>query len=165
MIFEFPNVTKWKNQLNSAFCWYDNNNNNNDATYGKLYNWFAIEESRGICPAGWHMPSDSEFAVLTKYLGSADDVAGGRLKEEGTTHLDAPNEAASNSSEFTGLPGGMHFQEGQFNHMGKNGLFSSSRRESESLAFFTLHSITIRLHHTELTSINEMVFSCRCVKD
>ena len=79
-----PEVTdneQWKNQLTPAFCWY-NNDNSNDATYGKLYNWFAIEDARGICPDGWHVPSDAEYAVLTKYLGSADDVAGGRLKEE-----------------------------------------------------------------------------------
>ena len=161
-----PEVTdneQWKNQLTPAFCWY-NNDNSNDATYGKLYNWFAIEDARGICPDGWHVPSDAEYAVLTKYLGSADDVAGGRLKEEGTANWAAPNEMASNSSGFTGLPGGMRFQEGQFDHMGKNGLFWSSRRESESLAFY------LTLTYNNAASYRTYIykrsgFSCRCVKD
>jgi uncharacterized protein (TIGR02145 family) len=162
-ISEVTDGEQWKNQLTPAFCWY-NNDNTNDGTYGKLYNWFAIQDSMGICPGGWHVPSDAEFAVLTKYLGSADDVASGRLKEEGTLHWDAPNEMASNSSGFTGLPGGMRFQEGQFNHMGKNGLFWSSSRDSESLAFFlTLTYNTPTSYQTD--TYKRSGFSCRCVKD
>ena len=160
---EVTDVAQWKNQLTPAFCFYDNDNSN-DATYGKLYNWFAIEDGRGICPQGWHVPSDGEFAVLTNYLGAADDVAAGRLKEEGTTHWDAPNTLASNSSGFTGLPGGMRFQEGQFDHMGKNGLFWSSRRESESLAFYlTLTYNSAASYRTYI--YKRSGFSCRCVKD
>ena len=162
-IAEVTDDTEWKDQLTPAFCWY-NNDNSNEATYGKLYNWFAIEDARGVCPEGWHVPSDAEFAVLTKYLGSADDVAGGRLKEEGTTHWEAPNVLASNSSGFTGLPGGMRFQEGQFDHMGKNGLFWSSRRESTSLAFYL--TLTYNSAATYRTYIYKRSgFSCRCVKD
>lgn len=161
-----PEVTdseQWKNQLTPAFSWY-NNDNGNDATYGKLYNWFAVEDGRGICPEGWHVPSDAEYAILTDYLGAADDVAGGRLKEEGTTHWDAPNELASNSSGFTGLPGGMRFQEGQFDHMGKNGLFWSSRSESTSLAFYlTLTYNSAASYRTHI--YKRSGFSCRCVKD
>ncbi len=161
-----PQVTDaqaWKTQLTPAFCWYDNDNGN-DATYGKLYNWFAIEDPRGLCPTGWHVPSDAEFVVLTKYLGSADDVAGGRLKEAGTEHWEAPNTGASNSSGFTGLPGGMRFQEGQFDHMGRSGLFWSSRRDSESLAYFL--TLTFNSAASYRTSIYKRSgFSCRCVKD
>ncbi|MCF8460873.1 MAG: hypothetical protein K9G46_09120 [Flavobacteriales bacterium] len=154
---------QWKNLSTPAFCFYNNDNSNND-TYGKLYNWFTIEDPRGVCPTGWHVPSDAEYAVLTKYLGSADDVAGGRLKEAGTLHWDAPNEAASNSSGFTGLPAGMRFQEGQFDHMGKNGLFWSSRRESESLAFYlTLTYNSAASYRTYI--YKRSGFSCRCVKD
>jgi uncharacterized protein (TIGR02145 family) len=162
-ISEVTDGEQWKNQLTPAFCWYDNDNSN-EGTYGKLYNWFAIQDSMGICPDGWHVPSDAEFVVLTKYLGSEYDVASGRLKEEGTTHWDAPNEMASNSSGFTGLPGGMRFQEGQFNHMGKNGLFWSSSRDSESLAFFlTLTYNTPTSYQTD--TYKRSGFSCRCVKD
>jgi len=163
---QIPQVTddqQWKNLLTPAFCWY-NNDNANDGTYGKLYNWFVIEDPRGLCPAGWHVASDAEYAVLTKYLGSADDVAGGRLKEAGTQHWEAPNEAASNSSGFTGLPGGMRFQEGQFDHMGKNGLFWSSSRDSESLAnYLTLTYNSAASFRTRI--YKRSGFSCRCVKD
>lgn len=160
---QVTDVDQWKSQLTPAFCWYDNDNAN-EATYGKLYNWFAVEDPRGLCPAGWHMPSDAEFMVLTRYLGEADDVSGGRLKEAGTAHWDAPNEGGSNSSGFTGLPGGMRFQEGQFDHMGKNGLFWSSRRESESLAnYLTLTFNSAASYRTYM--YKRSGFSCRCVKD
>jgi uncharacterized protein (TIGR02145 family) len=163
---QIPQVTdgeQWKTLSTPAFCWY-NNDNANDGTYGKLYNWYTIEDSRGLCPAGWHVPSDAEYEVLTRYLGSADDVAGGRLKEAGTENWEAPNTAASNSSGFTGLPAGMRFQEGQFDHMGKNGLFWSSRRESESLAWYL--TLTYNNAASYRTNIYKRSgFSCRCVKD
>lgn len=155
--------TEWKNLLTGAFCWYDNDNSH-DATYGKLYNWHAIDDSRGICPEGWHVPHDNEMQVLTRFLGSADDVAGGRMKEAGTDHWQEPNTGGSNTSGFTGLPGGMRFQEGQFDHMGTNGLFWSSRRESESLAFYV--NLTYNSEVAHRTYIYKRSgFSCRCVKD
>lgn len=156
--------TQWKNQLTPAFSWYDNDDSH-DATYGKLYNWFAVDDARGLCPDGWRVASDEDFLVLVRYLGSADDVAGGRLKEKGTEHWDAPNEMASNSSGFTGLPGGMRFQEGQFDHKGKNGLFwSSTKRKSTALAYY------LTLTHNSAASYRTFIykrsgFSCRCVKN
>ncbi len=160
---EVTDTEQWKTQTTPAFCWY-NNDNSHDATYGKLYNWYTIEDARGVCPEGWHVPSDAEYSVLTRYLGSADDVAAGRLKESGIEHWNDPNTGASNSSDFTGLPAGMRFQEGQFDHMGKNGLFWSSRRESESLAFYlTLTYNSAASYRTYI--YKRSGFSCRCVKD
>lgn len=161
-----PQITDsndWKTRTTHAYCWYDNDNSN-ETTYGKLYNWYAIEDARGICPEGWHVPHDAEWKVLEDYLGADDDVSGGNLKETGTDHWLAPNTGATNSSGFTGLPGGMRFQEGQFDHMGKNGLFWSSRRESESLAFY------LNLTYDSAISYRTYIykrsgFSCRCVKD
>lgn len=161
-----PQVTdnqEWKDQLTPAFCYY-NNDNSFDDTYGKLYNWYAIADSRGICPDGWRVPTDADFATLTKYLGSADDVAGGRLKEEGTTHWEEPNELASNSSGFTALPGGMRFQEGPFDHLGKNGLFWSASSESVSLGFYlTLTYNSAASYRTYI--YKRSGFSCRCIKE
>jgi uncharacterized protein (TIGR02145 family) len=74
-------------------------------TYGNVYNAYAVEDSRKICPAGWHVPSASEWDTLSNYLGGGN-IAGGPLKETGTTHWLDPNVGATNRSGFTALPGG-----------------------------------------------------------
>jgi uncharacterized protein (TIGR02145 family) len=90
--------------------WYDNNSANGDI-YGRLYTWAAAmngESSsnsvpsgvQGVCPDGWHLPSDAEWTVLTDYLGG-ESVAGGKMKEAGTVHWNSPNTGATNSSGFT----------------------------------------------------------------
>jgi uncharacterized protein (TIGR02145 family) len=76
----------------------------NYATYGVLYNWPAVM-TEGICPTGWHIPSDEEFTELTDFLGG-EGVAGGNMKEAGYDHWNYPNTGATNSSGWTGLPGG-----------------------------------------------------------
>ncbi len=103
-----PNVTdniEWRNLDTGAYCNY-----NNDvayvATYGRLYNWFAVNDSRNIAPAGWHVPSDAEWQTLDDYLGSDTNDAGCKLKETGTSHWRSPNEGATNESRFSALPGG-----------------------------------------------------------
>ncbi len=83
-----------------AWCYYENDPANG-AKYGKLYNWYAVNDSRGLAPVGYHIPSDAEWTQLTDYLGGRD-VAGGKMKS--TTGWKAPNKDASNSSGFSGLP-------------------------------------------------------------
>lgn len=87
-----------------AYCNY-NNDENNVATYARLYNWYAIDDSRNIAPEGWHVPSDTEWQILVDYLGGVA-VAGGKMKETGTTHWMSPNTDATNESGFFALPGG-----------------------------------------------------------
>jgi uncharacterized protein (TIGR02145 family) len=94
--------TSWQSTTSGAVAIYDNLAANN-TTYGKLYNWFAVVDPRGICPTGWHVPSDDEWLSLTQYLGGVLD-AGGKMKT--TTGWNAPNSGATNISGFTGLPGG-----------------------------------------------------------
>ncbi len=72
--------------------------------YGKLYNWYAITNTRGLCPTNWHVPSRAEWRVLYNFEGGAS-TAGGKLKESGTTHWASGN-VATNVSGFTALPGG-----------------------------------------------------------
>ena len=81
------------------------NNNANNSIYGKEYNWYAVSDSRGLCPSGWHIPSDSEWTTLTNYLGG-ESVAGGKMKSTGTTLWSSPNTEATNESSFSVLPGG-----------------------------------------------------------
>jgi len=121
-----PQVTdpaQWASLTTGAWCYY-NNDPANAAIYGKLYNWYAVNDPRGLAPAGWHVPTDEEWTVLTTYLGG-QSVAGGKLKEAGTAHWSSPN-VADNSSGFTALPGGCRYSSGTFSGIGSNGLWWSS---------------------------------------
>jgi uncharacterized protein (TIGR02145 family) len=94
----------WSNLSTSAYCWYKNDANSFKDLYGALYNWLAVNTGK-LCPSGWHVPNEKEWTTLTDYL-SGEDVAGGKLKEEGTDHWQIPNTKASNQFGFTALPGG-----------------------------------------------------------
>jgi uncharacterized protein (TIGR02145 family) len=102
-----PEVTDqgaWNSLTTGAWCYYENTSSNG-TTYGKLYNWHAVNDPRGLAPIGYHIPSDAEWTTLVNYLGG-DNVAGGHLKEPGFCHWEDPNTDADNSSGFTGLPSG-----------------------------------------------------------
>jgi uncharacterized protein (TIGR02145 family) len=121
---EVTDLTEWANLTIGAWCYYENDTAN-DPVYGKLYNWYAVNDIRGLAPEGWHVPSDSESTVLIDYLGGLN-IAGGKMKEEGTAYWENPNTAADNSSGFTGLPGGARSSTGEFTSIGKGGAFWSS---------------------------------------
>jgi uncharacterized protein (TIGR02145 family) len=104
---EIPNVKdslEWDNLVTGAYCNY-NNDTNIAKIYGRMYNGYAVENSNKLCPEGWHVPTKGEFDMLLQFLGDSS-VAGGKLKEAGTAHWFPPNVGATNSSGFTGLPGG-----------------------------------------------------------
>jgi uncharacterized protein (TIGR02145 family) len=104
---DIPNVTDntaWTTLATPAFCWYKNNELNNDYKYGALYNWFAVNTGK-LCPAGWHVPYEEEWTTLVDYLGG-EYYAGGSLKEQGLNHWNSPNAGASNAYGFSALPGG-----------------------------------------------------------
>ncbi|HRZ41538.1 MAG TPA: FISUMP domain-containing protein [Bacteroidales bacterium] len=103
-----PNITDslaWVALSTGARCWYNNDSAIYAATYGALYNWPAVDDTNGLCPTGWHVPTDAEWTILTDFLGGLS-VAGGPLKETGTIHWISPNTGATNSTGFTALPGG-----------------------------------------------------------
>ena len=93
----------WYSLTNSLYCWY-NNDIANKNPYGALYNYAAVASGK-LCPTGWHVPSDTEINTLVSFLGGAS-VAGGKLKESGTTHWQSPNTSATNEYGFTALPVG-----------------------------------------------------------
>lgn len=94
----------WSNIVSAAYCWYDNDSIANANNYGALYNWYTVETNK-LCPTGWHVPSDVEWLELTNYLGGLS-IAGGKLKEVGTTHWSCPNAEATNETGFNALSGG-----------------------------------------------------------
>jgi len=124
-----PNITDstlWLNTKKGAYCNY-----NNDTTYvhiyGRLYNWYAVNDSRNICPAGWHIPSDSDYAQLD-YLYGGTSCSGLALKESGFTHWHKPNPDVTNLSGFTALPGG-HRAEG-FERIGDYAFFWNKNEDT-----------------------------------
>lgn len=126
IIPQVTDATQWANLTTGAWCYYANLNANG-ITYGKLYNWYAVNDPRGLAPVGYHIPTDAEWTTLTTCLGGIY-VAGGAMKETGTTHWASPNTNATNSSYFTGLPGGYRITDGTFNGIGiLSYLWSSSQ--------------------------------------
>jgi uncharacterized protein (TIGR02145 family) len=110
---EIPLVTEqsaWYDLNAPGYCWYNNDENTNRDIYGALYNWYALNTGK-LCPPGWHVPSDEEWAVLISYLGG-DAIAGGKMKDISTTHWLSPNRGATNSSGFTALPAGFRGKSG-----------------------------------------------------
>lgn len=97
-----------------AWCYYDNGPANGEK-YGKLYNWYAVNDPRGLAPMGWHVPSDEEWATLTDHL---DDGAGTKMKSNSGWN---DNGNGTNESGFSGLPGGFRGLNGSFNGIGEFG--------------------------------------------
>lgn len=169
---------QWLNTTSGAYAIQDNNPANNDI-YGKLYNWYTIADPRGLCPSSWHIPTDSEWKTLVKALDPQADtssfytpsqIAGGLMKTTGTLQAgtglwENPNYGATNSSDFTGLPGGYRDHSGHFQSIGYSGIWWTSTEYStlEAFTYGTRHDyeylgrgLYINYHAG---------FSVRCVRD
>jgi len=106
----------------AAWCYYDNDPENGEK-YGKLYNWYAVNDPRGLAPKGWHIPTDTEWTVLTDFLGGSKR-AGAKMKSK-VGWFDGGN--GTNSSGFSGLPGGFRsYDDGKFKDIEKNADWWSS---------------------------------------
>lgn len=104
-----------------AWCYYDNDPANG-TKYGKLYNWYAVNDPRGLAPEGWKIPSDEDWTLLTDHLGG-EEVAGGKMKSKSGW---AESGNGTNESGFSGLQGGYRGYTGTFGHVGKYGNWWSS---------------------------------------
>jgi uncharacterized protein (TIGR02145 family) len=111
----------WAALMSGAYCNYKNSTDSTFInTYGRLYNWYAVNTGK-LAPVGWHVPTSNDFQILSSYLGNGN-VAGGKMKESGTTHWNSPNTGATNESGFTALPSG-----------GRLDIYSMSRYEYKNL--------------------------------
>ena len=141
-----------------------NDDLNNVSTYGRLYTWHTVTDSRNVCPDGWHVPGDTEWTQLTDYLGGGG-IAGGKLKEAGTTHWNSPNEGATNESGFTGLPGGVRASgTGLFDNMGETCHFWAAT-EYGSWRAWNQMLVHTDAHMTQYSTSKSHGFSVRCLKD
>jgi uncharacterized protein (TIGR02145 family) len=163
--------TTWQNTTAGAYAIY-NNDPANDVTYGKLYNWYTTVDSRGLCPTGWHVPTDCEWMYLESSLGMSvadQETEGYRGTNEGgalkaTTNWNSPNTGATNSSGFTALPGGSRFVIGSYFSFGLNGFWWSSTENVSVLAWFRfLGYVNSNVLRGGTNKRNG--FSVRCVRD
>lgn len=128
-----PNVTngtQWNSLTTGAYCNYANDENNGN-TYGRLYNWNAVINSRNIAPEGWHVPTLNEMQTLVEFARSD----GGKLKEVGTTHWNSPNTSATDSLGFKALPGGSRIADGGFYNIGNDGRWWTTTENTADLAW------------------------------
>ena len=161
-----PDNIQWQNNTTGAWSYYNNDVANN-AKYGKLYNWVAASKTtngnKSVCPTGWHVPTDAEWTVLTDYLGG-ESIAGGKMKEVGTTNWNSPNTDATNTSLFTGLPGGYRYYGGNYGGIGNYGYWWSS---TESYPFTAWHRSLVSISGVayRTNSYKEYGLSVRCLRD
>jgi uncharacterized protein (TIGR02145 family) len=165
--------TNWSNTSSGAYHIYANSPSN-DATYGKLYNWFSVTDTRGLCPTGWHVPTDCEWMYLENALGiNVNDQVlfdtwvrgtdqGGRLKS--TTLWDAPNLGANNNIGFSALPGAYRGTNGTGGFLNSLGYWWTSTATTSTNAWY-------RVLGANYATVNRISggkragFSIRCVKD
>jgi uncharacterized protein (TIGR02145 family) len=141
-----------------AWCYY-NNDPANGKKYGKLYNWFAVNDSRGLAPEGWHIPNNKEWTRLMNRFGGESD-AGIKLK---STYGWIGNGNGDNESGFTGLPAGYRL-DGTLHDVGYIGTWwSSSENDSTSAGarLLTCHNGFATTYHCDKEDGN----SVRCLKD
>lgn len=160
------NNEEWINLLTPAYCWLNNNDTLYENIYGAHYNWFAVNTAK-LCPAGWHVPSDSEWQLLVDYLGGSNN-AGSKIKEAGKNNWAVPNTDATNSSGFTALPGGARSSmDGTFSGQGTlAGWWSSTENGTSPLStawFRWIYGDTTVVARDQNYKFSG--FNVRCVKD
>jgi uncharacterized protein (TIGR02145 family) len=183
---EITDPIAWINATTGAWCYY-NNDATNGSVYGKLYNWYAVNDPRGLAPAGWHIPDISEWIALAGNFGPPTVsclggswlegnipgglwVAGGKMKatgtvKEGTSLWKSPNIGATNSSGFTALPSGMRlYSDGSFTLLSTHAFIWSSSEASptQATAAFLFHS-SAQMDRTSFEK--NFGFAVRCIKD
>jgi uncharacterized protein (TIGR02145 family) len=171
-----PNITDntaWAALTTGAYSDY-NNTPANSTTYGRLYNWYAVDHNvdtrvasnggKNVCPTSWHVPTDAEWTTLTDYSGG-EAIAGGKLKETGLTHWIDPNGGATNETGFTALPGGSRSLTGAYeDFVSYYGYWWSSAEYSGPLAWYrNMYYGTTSVHRD--CSYERGGFSVRCLRD
>lgn len=161
---ELADTADWLWATGGGYCHLDNNSANT-ATYGLLYNGFTVDDVRNLAPAGWHVPSDSEWQVLEDFLGASN--AGAKTKTTGTTLWNSPNLGATNESGFSALPAGVRPPAGIYTNRGEIAFFWSTTQAipppltANWMRGMGYAELTFRRQQTLL----QMGLSVRCVKD
>jgi uncharacterized protein (TIGR02145 family) len=160
-IQQVSDLLDWASTSEGAYCYYDNNIANAD-TYGSLYNWFAVEDSRHICPAGWHVATNDEWNTLIDFAGGSE-VAGARLREEGGIHWPSYT-YGTNEYGFTALPYGGRESDGDFWNFGIRGEWWTSSRINNYSQFKSMNATSNGISNYSSYSKNPG-YPVRCIKD
>lgn len=161
-ISNVPGSFDWFTTGSGAWVWHDNKASN-ELPYGKLYNWYVINNGKEICPSGWDVPNQSEWLQLFSVLGGNTE-AGGRLKTKGNVHWNDPNQSGTNESGFSALPGGNRNDDGEFRNFGNYGNYWSSIPSGT----FNAICYNIRFEDAQVASITvdkHTGLSIRCIKE
>jgi uncharacterized protein (TIGR02145 family) len=126
-------TTEWATLTTGACCWYNNDSATYNNPYGRLYNWHAVNDPRGLAPEGWHVASKSEIDKLIESAGGFNE-AGGNIKVQGTNYWNEPNTGATNKYGFSAYPGGMRYQDGSFLSLHNLGYWWSSTEIVSTMA-------------------------------
>jgi uncharacterized protein (TIGR02145 family) len=160
--------TTWAALLTPAYTWYNNDAGTYKAAYGALYSWFTLDLAgnggKNVCPTGWHVPAITEWATMETFLGG-QGVAGGKLKETGTTHWLAPNTGATNESGFTAVPGGYRNYDGSFKNIGIAVYWWSSTEYSTNYAWYRMIAYDNGGLGLNKDNSKNTGFSIRCLRD
>jgi len=152
----------WSHLTTPGYCWFNNDSATYGNTYGALYNWYTVNTGK-LAPTGWHVPTDSEWTVLTSYLGG-DSVAGGKLKDTGTTYWQSPNTGATNTSGFTALPAGGRLANGTFFDIGTYSFWWSSTAYDVIYSWYRIMLFSAA-NVSSNNFYNTSACSVRCVRD
>lgn len=154
---------QWMNQERDAYCVYDNKDYYS-STYGFLYNWYAVTDTRNLAPKGWHVPKIEEWQELIIYLGG-ENIAGGKLKEKDTYHWDSPNIGATNEYSFDALPGGYRYDDGTYAALGYYGNYWSTTDWKHGIWYINLASGAANVLVDKYAVDKTEGISIRCIKD
>ena len=161
-----PNVigtTQWSSLTTGAWAHFSNDSQYENP-YGKLYNWYTVDDPRNVCPTGWHVPADAEYTLLQDYLGG-ESIAGGKMKSTGTQYWLSPNTDATNESGFSGLPGGYRNGGGVFNDIGNLGYWWSSTVFGQTNPWTRFLSRDTGSVYMDYSNPKPYGFSVRCLRD
>ena len=148
----------WAKLKTGAWCYYENKTAKG-TTYGKLYNWYAVNDPRGLAPKGYHIPTDAEWTTLTTYLGG-ETAAGTKMK---STSGWLNNSNGTNTTGFAGLPGGYRDYFGNFLYIGAYGCWWSSSEKVYNAWYRDLNANNGNVNRSH--NGKQCGFSVRCLRD
>jgi len=153
----------WSALTSGGYCWFYNDPATYKNTYGAIYNWYTVTDSRKLCPQGWHVPSDGEWNILISCLGGPGE-AGGKMKESNTLHWISPNIGATNESGFIALPGGDRHDNGPFYDVGYYCYWwSATEKEATKAWMYCIIKTSPEIERSYFTKNDG--FYVRCIKE
>jgi uncharacterized protein (TIGR02145 family) len=159
-----PDTLDISNETSPKYQWAYNGNENHVKVYGRLYTWYAITDSRKVCPCGWHVPTMKEWKKLFDYIGKGI-IAADKLKEAGTIHWNKPNANATNESGFTALPAGSRWLTGDYAQLGESGHYWSSDELRQGIAFRVLFRHDNNIEKQFGAAYAKNGWSVRCIRN